>query len=509
MRAGLVVFAIVVVAAVVAALNALFIINPTQQALVLQFGQVKNTIREPGLNVKVPFIQDVMILDKRILDLNVPAQEIIAADQKRLVVDAFMRYRIRNPVEFFQTVNNVNEGSQRLNTFVQASLRAVLADATFTDIVRDNRPDLMQRIKQDVAARAEAIGVEIIDVKIRRADLPEANSAAIYRRMQTEREQEAREIRAQGAEAARRIEAAADRTATVLRAEARRQSEQIRGEGDAKKSAIFAAAFSLDPDFFDFYRSMQAYEQGLSAQDTRLVLSPDTDFFRYLGDPRGAPRRGGVNEGLAATPRAAAPAGEAEPDGEAAQGEAPDAGVIVEEEVEPQAALDDEESRAKAEGVRQQIEEIAGDVTAVEPVVGTSALSADSGDIGAALQQESEATATGEDTDAGGSTSGAVPADEASTEAAVDTAEPAPSDAANAAAEGTLGEDVPQEDIPAMSDPDENDSASSEAASETAPAATDATAGEAPSDATTATGSGDTNAADATGDEADETTARE
>ncbi|MBJ3775525.1 protease modulator HflC [Acuticoccus mangrovi] len=287
MRAGLIGILIVIAVVVVVALNSLFVTTPTQQALVLQFGEVRQAIRQPGLNVKIPLIQDVLFLDKRILDLNVPTQEIIAADQKRLVVDAFMRYRVANPVRFYQTVNNVREGAARLSTFVQASLRAVLADATFQAIVRDDRQALTQRIAEDVARRAQDIGVEIVDVRIRRADLPEANSEAIYRRMRTEREQEATEIRARGREAAARVEAAADRTATVLRAEADREAEQIRGEGDARKNAIFARAYTVDPQFFAFYRAMQAYETGLKASDTRLILSPDADFFRYFNDPLG------------------------------------------------------------------------------------------------------------------------------------------------------------------------------------------------------------------------------
>ena len=484
MRAGLVILAIVVVAAVVAALNSLFIINPTQQALVLQFGQVKNTIREPGLNAKVPFIQDVLILDKRILDLNVPAQEIIAADQKRLVVDAFMRYRIVNPVEFYQTVNNVSEGAQRLNTFVQASLRAVLADATFTDIVRDNRPDLMQRIKEDVAARADAIGVEVVDVKIRRADLPEANSAAIFRRMQTEREQEAREIRAQGAEAARRIEAAADRTATVLRAEARRQSEQIRGEGDARKSAIFAAAYTLDPGFFDFYRSMQAYEQGLRSNGTRLVLSPDGDFFRYFADPRGRLLTG------TGTPAATGDD----------TGEATEPGEEGAADGTPSASLGLAPSGLDPAEVRQRIEEIAGEVLTVDPDAVTPGLAVDT-TVGGLLPP-GPATA-------GAASGGTTPA-EASTGAAIDEATPAPSGAANEAANETVAP-IPEEDIPAMADPDETGDATGETSNGSeAAAASPATSGAvATDDAGTADETDDADPADAAPAPTDEPAARQ
>lgn len=290
MRIGLISLLIAGVVAIVVALNSFFVVNPTQQALVLQFGEVRQAVREPGLNLKIPVVQDVLFLDKRVLDLNVPAQEIIASDQKRLVVDAFMRYRIANPVRFFQTVNNVREGATRLSTFAQSSLRAVLADASFTDIVRDDRPELMDRITSDVSARARDIGVEVVDVKIRRADLPEANSEAIFARMQTERVQEATQIRAQGQEAAQRVRAAAERTATVLRAEAQREAEQVRGQGDGQANAIFAQAYSQDPNFFTFYRAMQAYEGALAADDTRLVLSPDAEFFRYFNDPSGVMR---------------------------------------------------------------------------------------------------------------------------------------------------------------------------------------------------------------------------
>lgn len=287
MRASLVALAIAAVAVLILLYSAVFIVNPTQQALVLRFGEVRTAIRDPGLNFKLPLVEDVMFLDKRILDLDTPTQEIIAADQKRLVVDAFARYRIENPVLFFQSVNNVAEGSTRLATFLQSALRAVLAEASFEQIVRDDRPGLMERIRLEVEARAAEIGMQVIDVRIRRADLPEANSQAIYRRMQTERQQEATQIRARGAEAAQRIRALADRTGLVIRAEANRESEQIRGDGDARRNEIFAAAYTRDPQFFSFYRSMQAYQQGLRPEGTRLIISPNSDFFRYFNDPQG------------------------------------------------------------------------------------------------------------------------------------------------------------------------------------------------------------------------------
>lgn len=279
-----------ILVAAVAALAYLstYVVDPTRQALVLQFGEVKESVRESGLHIKAPLIQNVIFIDKRILDLNAPPIEAIAADKKRLVVDAFARYRISNPVLFFQTVNNINEANQRLSTFLQSSLRTELARATFEQIVRDDRADLMENIRSDVSSRATAIGIDVVDVKIRRADLPQANSEAIFRRMQTERQREATEIRAQGEEQARRTRARADRTATVIRANANRESEIIRGDGDAERNRIFAEAYNKDPEFFAFYRSMRAYEDGLgNGSDTSLVLSPNSKFFRFFNNPTG------------------------------------------------------------------------------------------------------------------------------------------------------------------------------------------------------------------------------
>ena len=282
---------LLVVAAMVVAYSAAFIVYPTQQALVLQFGKVSRPVTEPGLYFKVPFVQNVVVIDKRILDLDMSAQEVIASDRKRLVVDAFARYRITNPVLFYQAVQggSIGDANARLATFMQSALRSVLADASFIDVVRDQRAQLMEKIRDGVDGRAATIGIKIVDVKIRRADLPEENSQAIYRRMETERQQEASQIRAQGQEAAIRIRADADRQAVVLKADAERESQQTRGDGDAERNNIFATAFGQDPEFFAFYRSMQAYERGLGAQDTRMVLSPDSPFFQFFGDPDGKP----------------------------------------------------------------------------------------------------------------------------------------------------------------------------------------------------------------------------
>jgi membrane protease subunit HflC len=209
-------------------------------------------------------------------------------------VDAFARYRISNPVLFYQRVNNIRTANQRLSTFLQSSLRSELGKASFEAIVRDDRSGLMELIRQEVSQAAAELGIEVVDVKIRRADLPDANSQAIFARMQTERQREATEIRAQGEEQSRRIRSRADRDATVLVAEANRDSEIIRGDGDAERNKIFAQAFGADPEFFAFYRSMQAYEAGLQAGDTSLVLSPDSSFFRFFKDPTGvnAPANG-------------------------------------------------------------------------------------------------------------------------------------------------------------------------------------------------------------------------
>ncbi|MHA7777504.1 protease modulator HflC [Roseibium sp. M-1] len=286
MRSGILAIVLLIVAVI--GYLSVFIVNPTQQALVLQFGKiVEEPKKDPGIYFKIPFVQNVVYFDKRILNLNMPPLEPITADKKRLIVDAFARYQISNPVLFYQRVQNVQTANRRLSTFLQSSLRSEVGRTSFAALVRDNRTGVMENIRRDIDANADQLGIEVIDVKIRRADLPDANSQAIYARMQTERQQEATEIRAQGEEAARRIRSRADRDATVLVAEARRDSEIMRGTGDAERNKIFAEAFGADPEFFAFYRSMQAYEAGLKSGDTSLVLSPDSSFFRFFKDPSG------------------------------------------------------------------------------------------------------------------------------------------------------------------------------------------------------------------------------
>lgn len=284
-----------------------YIVKQTEQAIVLEFGkavQVKNAYRTDdegkvingaGLYWKLPFIQTVDYFDKRILDLDTSPQEVIASDQKRLVVDAFARYRIIDPLKFYQTVRTERIARQRLNDLMGAALRAALGAATFQDVVRDRRDELMVQIRDRVNTEAARLGINVIDVRIKRADLPESNSEAIYARMQTERKQEAEEIRARGNEAANRIRATADREATIIKAEATKRAELLRGAGDAERNRIFAEAFGKDPDFFAFYRSMQAYEKSLTSSDTRLVISPNSEFFQYFGNASatGRPRQPG------------------------------------------------------------------------------------------------------------------------------------------------------------------------------------------------------------------------
>jgi membrane protease subunit HflC len=295
--------AVIIAAALIVGYSSLFTIYQTQQALVVRLGEPRPPVPDPGLHIKAPFIDSVVYIDRRILDLEAPPQEVIASDQKRLVVDAFARYRIKDPLRFYQTLGSINGANSQLSILLNSALRRVLGEVTFTHVVRDQRADLMARIRDLVDHEATAYGVEVVDVRIRRADLPEQNSQAVYQRMQTERQREAAEFRAQGAQRAQEIRSRADREVTVLVAEATSKSEQIRGEGDATRNQIFAEAFNKDPDFFAFYRSMQAYEQGLRHGDTRMLLTPDSNFFRYFTDPSGKKRENATNPAPAAPAR--------------------------------------------------------------------------------------------------------------------------------------------------------------------------------------------------------------
>ena len=278
-----VIVVIFVIAAVFATLSAAFIVDQRQQALVLQFGDPIRIIQEPGLNFKIPFIQQVVRFDKRLLDYDNAPEEVIASDQKRLVVDAFARYHIVDPLKFYQTVGTELALRPRLGSVINSTLRQVLGTEPLQEVVSEKRGDLMMRIRDLVRVEASDFGIRVEDVRIKRADLPAENSEAIYRRMQTERQQEAAELRAKGGEEAQKIRAEANRQKVVIVAEAERDSEILRGDGEAEMNRIFADAFGRDPEFFSFYRSMQAYQEALSGDDTTMVLSPDSDFFHYFG----------------------------------------------------------------------------------------------------------------------------------------------------------------------------------------------------------------------------------
>jgi membrane protease subunit HflC len=280
-------FAVLVAIAAVVTYSALFTVHQNQQALVLRLGEPVKILTEPGLQFKYPLVDSVVYIDKRILDLENPAQEVIASDQKRLVVDAFARYKIFDPLKFYQSLGTVDGANSRLTSILNSALRRVLGEATFIQVVRDERELLMSRIREQVNREGMNFGINVVDVRIRRADLPDANSQAVFQRMQTERQREAAEIRAGGNQLAQTIRARADRDVTVTVAEATSRGEQTRGEGDAERNRIYAEAYDKDRDFFAFYRSMQAYETGLRHNDTRLILTPDSDFFRFFNDPAG------------------------------------------------------------------------------------------------------------------------------------------------------------------------------------------------------------------------------
>ncbi len=293
-RTGL---AIVAAALAVGLYASVFTVGQMQQALVLQFGRVRAVLNQtgesrPGLYFKVPFVDNVVIFDKRVLDLDLPVQTLLTADRQNLEVDAFARYRITDPLKFYQSVGNVPRANQRLASFTNSSLRNVLARSSRDAIVRTERSKLMEVIQSDVNKSAAGLGIEIVDLRMTRVDLPAKNSSAVYDRMQSERKREAADIRANGEQVAATIKAKAARDVTVILAEANQKAEELRGQGDADKNRILVEAYGKDTDFFSFYRSMQAYEQGLKSQDTRLVISPNSDFFRYFSDPMGRPRNG-------------------------------------------------------------------------------------------------------------------------------------------------------------------------------------------------------------------------
>ena len=274
----------VLVVAGLAIYLSLFTVKEINQAIVLQFGDPKRVIAKPGLQVKIPFIQNVVFLDRRILSLDPAPEEVIASDQKRLIVDAYARFKIVDPLKFYVSVGNEMVARSRLATIINSRLRSVLGKHSLATLLSEDRTKQMAIIQDGVNTEAEKFGITIIDIRIKRADLPQANSEAIYKRMQTEREREAKQFRARGAEMAVTITSTADKEVTVLLANAKKQSEIMKGEGDGQRNKIFAEAFGKDPEFFSFYRAMQAYENALIGGDTSLILSPDSDFFKFFGN---------------------------------------------------------------------------------------------------------------------------------------------------------------------------------------------------------------------------------
>jgi membrane protease subunit HflC len=276
-----IIIGVAAVALIVLASSFLYTVQQTHQALVLQFGQPRGVVTAPGLHVKWPW-QSVVSFDKRVLNLDLPEQEVIAQDRKRLVVDAYARWRITDPLRFYQALTDQDVARLRLQPILGSNVRRVLGSQTFAAVLSGQRAALMRSIRDGVNVETASFGINVVDVRIRRADLPAANSDAIYRRMQQERVREANEFRAQGEQISQEIRSKADRDVTVLRAEATRQSEITRGEGDSERNRIFADAFNADPEFFGFYRSMRAYEAALKGNNTTIVLSPDSEFFRYF-----------------------------------------------------------------------------------------------------------------------------------------------------------------------------------------------------------------------------------
>ncbi|WP_119460176.1 protease modulator HflC [Rhodospirillaceae bacterium SYSU D60014] len=286
-RPALIGLAIAAAVAVLVALSSVYTVHQSEQALVLQFGEPQRVVKEPGLHFKVPFIQNVVVFSNRVLNFDAPAAEVPTVDQKQVVVDAFARFRITDPLRFFQTVTNEAGVQARLRSIISSTLRGALGEVPLDFILTNQRGGLMQQIAEQVNVEAQTFGINVVDVRIKRLDLPEENSQAIFRRMQTQREQEARRIRAEGARDAQTIRAEADKQSVVILANARRTAEILRGEGDAQATAIYNDAYGQDPTFFDFYRSMQALKEGLPSETTTFVGPPDGDFFRFFGQGPG------------------------------------------------------------------------------------------------------------------------------------------------------------------------------------------------------------------------------
>jgi len=275
--------AVVLVSAMIFASTAMFTVHQTQQALVLRFGDVVRVVKEPGLQWKWPWAEEVRYFDTRILDLDPPEVQVPLVDKKRINVDAYMRYKIIDPLLFFQAVTTEVNFQDRFGRLVNSSLQQTIARNSLSDLLSDKRDDIMKQIRAEIDLSAPGFGVEIIDIRIGRTDLPVEISQNVYGRMRAEREREARELRAEGNEEAQKITARADREKVVLVADAKRKSEILRGEGEAERITTLADAYGRDPEFFDFYKSMQEYRKGLGGESTTMVLTPDSDFFRFFG----------------------------------------------------------------------------------------------------------------------------------------------------------------------------------------------------------------------------------
>ena len=265
-------------------ISTFFTVDQRQQALVLQFGEPIRLIKTPGLKFKMPFLQNVILFDKRILDLGIQEQEVISSDQKRLIINAYAKYKIIDPLKFYTTVRSQYGLNGKLSAILDSSMRQVIGEVTLSELLTIDRANVMARIKEIVSKESIIFGVEIVDVRIMRGDLPKENSEAIFARMQTEREKEAREIRAKGAEEAEKIKAEADKQRTIILADAKKKSDIAKGDGEAKAAIIFAGSYGKDPEFADFYRSMRAYKEALQSDKTRMVVSPDGEFFKYFGN---------------------------------------------------------------------------------------------------------------------------------------------------------------------------------------------------------------------------------
>jgi modulator of FtsH protease HflC len=300
-RAKLAILGVLIIFIGIVLNSSLFTVRETQQVLVLQFGEHKRTVRDPGLHFKIPLIQNLKVYDKRILSVDPDAEEMLLSDQKRIFVDAFARYRITDPRRFFQTVNDEAIFNNRFGNILTSTVKEFVAQRNLEDLLSEQRNTIMRDIRDSVASDTEGFGIEVVDIRIGRSELPEAVSQTVYDRMITERARQASQLRAEGAENARRIRAEADRQQVVIVAEAQREAQTLKGEGDATRNAILGESYGKDPDFFEFFRSLEAYKETFAREGTTMVLSPNSDFFKYFGNLEGGRDR--VNERQIPAPR--------------------------------------------------------------------------------------------------------------------------------------------------------------------------------------------------------------